>query len=340
MTHNNANKNTNIPIISVLATGGTIAGKASVAGSLAECKSGVILAEGLLGALPELKDIAIIRCRQVANIGSEDMTPEVWLSLAHTLAEDAADEQVAGSVILHGTDTMEETSFFLDLLHCGGKPVVMTGAMRPADAPSADGPMNILNAVRIACCEDAAGLVAMNDRIHRAADVVKTDTMNLDAFSSRGGGEGRMVDGRPVFYRAAPEGGGRPMFDLSAMAELPRMEIVYGHAGQRREMADAALATGAWGIVHAGVGMGNVHKDVRPALAEAAAGGVVVVCSSRVTAGPSPLTESHRRDRFVAAGELNPQKSRVLLQLALTGTTDPGAIQKMFDRFQFSVSRR
>lgn len=337
MPHEKADKKDIFPVISVLATGGTIAGKASVAGSLAEYKSGVILAEGLLDALPELKDIAAIRCRQIANIGSEDMTPEVWLDLAHALAEDAADPEITGTVILHGTDTMEETSFFLDLLHAGDKPVVMTGAMRPADAPSADGPMNILNAVRIARHGDAPGrgvLVAMNDRIHRAANVVKTDTMNLDAFSSRGGGcEGRMVDGRPVFYRPAAGDGRTPMFDLSAVVEIPRVEIIYGHAGQRRELVDAALATGAWGIVHAGVGMGNTHKDVRPALAEAAAGGVAVVCSSRVTAGPSPLTESHRRDRFIAAGELNPQKSRVLLQLALTTTTDTAKIQKCFDRF-------
>lgn len=323
------------PLIVVLATGGTIAGRSQGELGGANYRPGAIGAGELLAGLPGMDAIARLRYEQVANIGSEDMMPEVWFSLAAHLRREMADAETAGVVILHGTDTMEETAFFLDLIGDWKKPVVMTGAMRPADAPSADGPMNILDAVRTAVAADSAGrgvLVAMNGVIHAARDVAKTDTLNLDAFRSRGGGsEGRMVDSRPVYFRSAGRDDSRVVFDIGDIEELPRVEILYGHAGQRRELVDAALAAGAWGIVHAGVGMGNVHAAVRPALIEAARGGMAVVCSSRVPGGPSPKTDRNRLDGFISAGELNPQKARVLLQLALTRTNKPREIQAIFD---------
>lgn len=321
------------PLISLLATGGTIAGK-STDGGATNYRSGEVPAEELLRAAPGLNRIAAVRCRQIANIGSEDMVPEVWLDLAREVARETADPAVSGVVILHGTDTMEETAFFLDLTGAAAKPVAMTGAMRPADAASPDGPANILDAVRTAASPLATGrgvLVVMNGVIHAARRVAKADTLSVDAFRSEEGPEGRMVGGAARFFGTAGASGAR--FDLSGVTELPRVEIIYGHTGQRRELVDAAVAAGAWGIVHAGVGMGNVHRDVRPALAEAATGGVVVVCASRVPCGPVPLTDRLRRDGFLAAGGLNPQKARVLLQLALARGDRAAGIQKLFASF-------
>lgn len=328
--------------VTVLATGGTIAGQASLPGSVANYQPGVLQAEDLLKAVPGLADSAAINCRQVANLGSEDMDPSVWLALAAAVREEMANPEVTGIVVLHGTDTMEETACFLDLCVLGNeetiKPVVMTGAMRPADAVSADGPANILGAVRTAISPNAAGrgvLVVFNGKIHAARRVYKADSLNLDAFASTVGGcEGLLLDGTPFFLQSAGRPPVQASFDIAECEDLPRVEIIYGHAGQRRELVDAALATGAWGVVHAGVGMGNIHAAVRPVLAEAAAGGTVVVCASRVPEGASVRTERNRKDRFVSAGPLNPQKARVLLQLALTETDDFTVIQSMFDSYQ------
>lgn len=330
-----------MPLITVLATGGTIAGQATLAGSVANYQPGVLQADTLLAAIPGLADLATIRCRQIVNLGSEDMEPAVWLSLAAALREEMTDPAVAGIVVLHGTDTMEETACFLDLCATGrqpAKPVVMTGAMRPADAVSADGPANILGAVRTALCPAAAGrgaLVVFNDAIHSARRVYKADSLNLNAFNSAAGGrEGMLIDGVPHFHAPARPSPVQQSFDLAGVEELPRIEIIYGHAGQRRDLVDAALSAGAWGIVHAGVGMGNIHAAVRPALVEAAAGGTAVVCASRLAEGMGVHTERNRRDRFISAGALNPQKARVLLQLALTQTDDIGKIQAIFDAYQ------
>lgn len=327
-----------LPGLTVVATGGTIAGRSCGGGRTAEYLPGEISGEELLAAVPGLAEKARIRCRQISNIGSEDMTVEVWLALAEAIREELARDDVSGVVVLHGTDTMEETGVFLDLTtDAGRKTVVMTGAMRPADAVSADGPANILAAATVAADPLAAGrgvLIVMNDVIHRARFATKTNTLALDAFRSPDGGEeGRLADGRAHFYR--PASGEREfVFPLDGVTELPRVEIVYGHAGQGREMVDAALVGGAWGVVHAGVGMGNIHRAARAALAEAAAGGTVVVCASRVGGGIVPSTDAMRRDGFVSAGDLNAQKARVVLQLALTRSSTAREVQEVFDAYR------
>ena len=325
--------------VAVLATGGTIAGRSGDLSRAGGYTPGVIEAEALLASVPGLDTSQIVRVRQVANIGSEHMNEQVWFALARALTEEAADPAVAGVVVLHGTDTMEETAFFLDLVQSSPKPVVTTGAMRPADALGADGPANMANAICLAQSKAARNrgvLVAMNEKIHSAARVFKTDTVNLDAFqSSPGGPLGRIVGGEPLFYEQLPDAESRRRadFSLSGIDKLPRVEILYGHAGQGRELIDAAVASGAEGIVHAGVGMGNIHETARAALCEAAAGGVPVVCASRVPFGPVPLDRAMRRDRLIAARNLNPQKARVLLQLALTIAWEPDAIQRLFDPY-------
>ncbi|MCD8352332.1 MAG: asparaginase [Planctomycetaceae bacterium] len=340
MTRNDSINSASLPLISVLATGGTIAGQSTRQGSSANYRSGVVSGDDLLAAVPGLSAAVRLRAHQVANIGSEDMTSDVWLDLVRTASQELDDPEVSGVIVLHGTDTMEETAVFLDCLLPHGKPVVMTGAMRPADAVSADGPANILAAVQTAVCPAASGrgvLVVFNNDIHAARRVRKTDSMALNAFSSWGGPEGRVVDGDPVFFRPATAREGLPVFTVAGLDALPRVEIIYGHAGQERGLVDAALAAGAWGLVHAGVGMGNVHGDVRPALAEAVAGGVAVVCATRVVDGPVPLTEKIRRDGFIAAGFLSPAKARVLLQVALTrGDWQKGGMQALFDRYSLA----
>lgn len=337
-----------LPLVVVLAAGGTIAGRSSRAGSAVEYQAGEIAGDALLASVPGLDRIARIRCRQIASIGSEDMTDDVWLALAREAVLESAREDVSGVVVLHGTDTLEETAVFLDLtVRSPGnspaplsKPLVLTGAMRPVDAVSADGAANILAAVSVAANPASAGrgvLVVMNDVVHRARFVTKRDTTALDAFESPcGGPEGRVTGGRIHYFRTASAGAfsSDACFDVRNMRELPRVYIIYGHAGQSRELADAAVAAGAWGIVHAGAGMGNIHKTVRAALAEAVRGGTIVVCASRAGNGIVPFTEAMRRDGFVSALDLNAQKARVVLQLALTRCSTPGGVRDVFSAYR------
>lgn len=294
------------PLVSVLATGGTVAGKAAERTSVVNYQPGVETAESLLASVDGLSAVADIRCRQVANIGSKSMSEAVWLKLAAAAAEELADPAVTGVVVLHGTDTQEETACFLDLAALPGireKSVVLTGAMRPASALSADGPRNMLNAARVAVCPGSAGrgvLLAFNDLVHLARRVYKSDSMYVNAFSSAGGGaEGCIVDDGVCYYRPASAVPAQAHFSLADVDELPRVEIVYGHAGQSRVIVDAALASGARGVVHAGTGMGNVHEDVRPTLTDAAATGIAVVCSSRIDGGRSPMTTLKQKNRFI-----------------------------------------
>lgn len=324
-----------LPSVAVLATGGTISGEAPDPDNPTAYESGVVGVDTLLSAAPDITRHADITGVQVANIGSEHMTEDVWLRLAETSARFLA-EGADGVVILHGTDTMEESALFLALALPTGKPVVLTGAMRPANAVGADGPMNILNAVRIAASPAAAGrgvMVAISDRIFDAHDVAKTDTLGLDAFAAPARGPvGVVVDGEARFLRpSAFNPALRGLFEPGRPAPLPRVDIIYGHAGQTRDLVDAAVVAGARGLVTAGVGMGHVHRDVLPALIEAAAKGVAVVCASRVGRGMVPYGEEVRQHGFIAAGPLNPQKARVLLQVALTRTGEPSEIGKLFD---------
>jgi len=325
-----------LPRIVILATGGTIAGHAADRARSMEYVSGALGANELLAAVPGLLSRAHIECETVASIGSEHMTDGIWLSLAVAVTRQLSRDDVAGVVVLHGTDTMEETAYFLNLVVHTEKPVVMTGAMRPANAVSADGNANLLNSVILAATPEAGGkgvLVCLNDSIGAARDVVKTNTTNLSAFASPVFGElGIIAGGVPVFYRSPVRLHGMASeFSVDTLAELPRVEIIYGHAGQRPELVDAAVGFGARGLVHAGVGMGNVHNDVIGALERAAKSGVPVVCSSRTGSGMVLPNGKLSRHGFITADTLNPQKARVLLRLALTKTTDAPTIQRYFD---------
>lgn len=324
-----------MPQILILATGGTIAGQAAESARASTYTPGVLQVEMLLAAVPGLEKAAHITAEQIASVGSEDMTEDIWFRLLERLRRANNDPDIDGVVILHGTDTMEETATFLDCTVAMAKPVVLTGAMRPANAVAADGPANILAAVRVAAAptaRDRGVLAVFNDGIFAGCELVKMDAVNLDAFTSPFAGPlGAVADETPLWRRPAGRKGATVRFAPARDQPLPRVEIIYGHAGQRPELVQAALDAGAEGIVHAGVGMGNIHKAVKPLLVDAARKGVPVVQASRCFRGMvAPLPERNPDEPFIRSCGLNPQKARVLLQLALGETREAAAIQRIF----------
>ncbi|MDR3213690.1 MAG: type II asparaginase [Azoarcus sp.] len=325
-----------LPNIHVLATGGTIAGRQMGAGP--RYQAGELGIEALLGAVPTVRALANIRSEQIANIGSQDMDEDIWLKLARRVNELLAQKNVDGVIITHGTDTLEETAYFLDLTVKSDKPVVLVGAMRPASAVGADGPANLFDAVVVVASPDSAArgvLVAMNGNVFEARDATKVSTTAVQAFAAPNFGPlGQVHDGRVFYWRRSDRASSRPLaFDVSGLDNLPLVGIVYGHANAPELPVKTLVEAHYRGIVSAGVGNGNLYHKVLGALADAANQGVAVVRSSRVAAGPTmrDVELDDTRYGFVAAGALNPQKARVLLQLALTKTQEPGEIQKMFD---------
>ncbi len=328
-----------LPRIAVLATGGTIAGSAADAAQTSGYQAGVVGVDRLLAAVPALSQVARIEAEQVASIDSKDLDVALWTTLGARIAELAAREDIDGIVITHGTDTLEETAYALHLTVKTDKPVVLTAAMRPSSALSADGPLNLLGAVTVAGSQAARGLgvlVAFNNRIHCARDVVKTSTYAVDAFHSPEIGVlGWVQDGRVEFQRAAlrPHTSATP-FVLGA--SWPNVEVVASYAGASRTAVDALVAAGVRGIVVAGTGNGSIHATVQAALGEARAGGVAVVRASRVGSGHVMRNGAAPDDAlgFVSAGTLNPYKARVLLMLALAvGESEPAALQQVFDTY-------
>ncbi len=326
---------THLPRIRLLATGGTIAGAQTTGGR--GYQAGKFSIDALVEAVPQLATLARLEIEQVAAIGSQDMNEAVWLKLAARTqaALDVAD--IAGAVITHGTDTMEETAFFLNLVVHSDKPVVLVGAMRPATAISADGPMNLYNAIAVAGHPSSRGrgvLVVANDEIHFAREIAKTDTTQVGTFNSGHRGLAGLVNAGRLHLYAPPvrRHTAQSEFSLAGIPALPRVDIVYAHAGMGRELIDAAVKAGARGLVIAGVGDGNLGAVALAAAAEAAKGGVAVVRSSRTGGGVVERNIEVDDDKFgfIASDELNPQKARVLLQLGLTRTTDPKVLQDMF----------
>ncbi|SAL65101.1 L-asparaginase II [Caballeronia terrestris] len=330
---------TSNPRIAVLATGGTIAGQAGDASRTAGYKAGVVGVDKLLEAVPALSQVAQIHAEQIASIDSKDMSIALWIALSQRINALLAQDDVDGIVVTHGTDTLEETAYLLHLTVKSDKPVVLTAAMRPSTALSADGPLNLLNAVTVAAQKSAwkqGVLVAFNNQIHSARDVTKTSTYAVDAFRSpEVGALGWVQDGRVEFQRAAvrPHTTRTP-FD--AQGALPAVEIVTSYAGASRAAIDAFVAAGVKGIVIAGTGNGSVHATLQQALADARKQGVAVVRSSRVGSGHVMRNGAASDDALgsVSAGTLNPYKARVLLMLALAANiTNPAAIQQTFDTY-------
>lgn len=327
------------PNIHILATGGTIAGTGSSA-TATNYTAGQVAIGTLLDAVPQLKGIANVTGEQVVRIGSQDMNDEVWLTLAKRINELLASPEVDGIVITHGTDTMEETAYFLNLTVKSNKPVVLVGAMRPSTAISADGPLNLYNAVVTASDQNSKGkgvLVVMNGTILGAESVTKMHTTGVETFQSPNSGALGYVLNSHAVYNQAPlkKHTTQSAFDISELQALPKVGIVYSYSNIEADMVEPMLKNGYKGIVHAGVGNGNIHRNVYPVLEEARKQGILVVRSSRVPTGPSTLDNEvdDARYEFVASQQLNPQKARILLMLALTQTDDWKKIQEFFNEY-------
>ena len=327
------------PKVVILATGGTIAG-AAASQTDAGYKSGAVGVDILIQAVPQLKDLADVSGEQVASIGSQDMNDQVWLKLGKRVNEILASPDVAGVAITHGTDTLEETSYFLQLVVKSDKPVVMTGSMRPSTAMSADGPLNIYNAVGIAADPKARGrgvLVAIDDDIHSAHDIIKMHTTDVATFSSGEAGLiGASLFGSNVWYRTPAQVHTKNSeLGMGDGQSLPRVDIIYAHANMSPDLITAAVQNGAKGLVIAGVGDGNMTAPALEAVKQAIAKGVVVVRSSRVNGGIVRRNIEVNDDQTgtVASMELNPSKARVLLQLALLKSKDSKKIQDYFNRY-------
>ena len=329
----------NLPNVVVLATGGTIAGAAS-SDVQAAYTSGQVGVDQLIAAVPQAKKLATLRGEQIANIGSQDMNDEVWLRLARRVNELAAMPDVEGIVITHGTDTIEETAYFLNLIVKTKKPVVMTAAMRPSTALSADGPLNFFNAVAIAANQAASGrgvLVVINDWIHGASSLTKTSTTAVQTFlSPLRGLIGTVAYGDAEFYRG-PVGRNtlNSEFSLDGVSALPRVDIIEAHENMDGALIEAAAAAGAKGIVIAGVGNGNMTQAALAALAEESKKGIVCVRSSRVVTGRVGRNVEVDDDKLglIASEDLSPQKARVLLRLALLKQRSLGDIQRIFQEY-------
>ena len=322
---------TRLPHIVILATGGTIAGSAASNTQ----KAGALGVQTLINAVPEMSKIAHVEGEQVANIGSENMTSDIILQLSKRVNALLARDDVDGVVITHGTDTLDETPYFLNLTVKSNKPVVFTAAMRPATAISADGPMNLLEAVTVAADPDARGrgvMVVLNDRIGAARFVTKTNATSLDTFRAPEEGYlGVVVGGKPQFEtRVDKIHTLRSVFDVRQLKVLPKVVIIYGYQDDPEYMYDAAIAHHADGIIYAGTGAGSVSVRSAAGIKKAQQAGIVVVRASRTGSGVVPPDDSQPG---LVADSLNPAKARILLMTALTQTKDPQLIQQYFHTY-------
>jgi L-asparaginase len=331
--------NPSLPTVVVLATGGTIAG-AAASDVQAKYTSGQVGVEQLLAAVPQAAKLARLRGEQISNIGSQDMNDEVWLRLARRVNELTAMPDVSGVVITHGTDTIEETAYFLNLVVKSRKPVVLTAAMRPSTALSADGPLNFYNAVAVAANKDAAGrgvLVVVNDWVHGASSLTKTSTTAVQTFLSPLSGLIATVAYGEVEFHRGPIGRHTidSEFSVDGVTSLPRVDIIMAYENMDGALIDAAVAAGARGVVIAGVGNGNMTASAVETLAKHAKNGIAAVRASRVTIGRVGRNVELDDDKLglVASLDLNPQKARVLLRLALLKPRPAAELQRLFDEY-------
>ena len=322
-----------LPVVAVLSTGGTIASKHNPAkGGYEPALSG----EHLIGAVPAIRKIAQIQVEQISNISSSDMTPEIWIRLAGRVNDLLAKPNIAGIVVTHGTNTLEETAYFLDLTTTSTKPVILVGAQRPASDPDSDGPRNLLDAIRVAITPDAVNkgvMVVMNGQINAARDVTKTNTSQVETFRSLEFGELGVADENRVrFYRAPLR---RQTLSIGPKTRLGRVDIIMNYAGADGLLVRSVLHSGdVNGLAVAGMGLGGVTDSMFDAIQEARRRGIPIVISTRVPTGrvfPLSATKGSalalRQIGCVLADNLSPQKARVLLMLALTRTHDPGERQ-------------
>ncbi|WP_223881671.1 type II asparaginase [Affinibrenneria salicis] len=325
----------NLPHVVILATGGTIAGSGGSNTQTTGYKAGVIGVDSLINAVPEMKTLANVSGEQVVNIASENMTSDVLLKLAKRVNELLARGDVDGVVITHGTDTLEESAYFLNLTVKSDKPVVFTAAMRPSTAISADGPMNLYNSVLVAADKNARGrgvMIMLNDRIGSARFISKTNTTSLDTFKAQEDGYLGVVTGGKAWFQTRLDKAHtmRSVFDISQLETLPSVDIIYGYQDDPEYVYDAAIQHGVKGIVLAGVGSGSVSVRSDAGIRKAQSKGIVVVRSSRTGNGIVPPDDGLPG---LVADSLSPAKSRILLMLALTKSDNPDVIQSWFHSY-------
>ena len=325
-----------LPRVIILATGGTIAG-AGKSADRAGYTAGKIHVDDLVGSIPSVKKIAEITGEQVASVGSQDMTIDIWKKLAVRANEIFAKNEADAIVVTHGTDTQEETGYFLDLLIKSEKAVVLTGSMRPATAISADGPKNLYDAITVAISPKSKGrgvLISFNEGIFDAREVMKLSTTKVNAFGSPNSGPvGQVYDGKVEYYSSSMrEVNVKTPFNVANDTKLPRVDIVYMYADAPADMVDMLVSKKVDGIVIAGVGNGNFNKAYMDAVKRAIQAGVVVCRASRTPSGRVVLEDEINDDELgtIVSDDLTPQNARILLMLGLTKTKDRKQLQQYF----------
>ncbi len=329
----------NLSNVVILATGGTIAG-AGESSTGSSYTSGQVGIEAMIDAVPNIRKLANLRGEQISNVGSQDMSVKIWIDLANRINELLATNDVDGIVITHGTDTQEETAFFLNLVVKSDKPVVLTGSMRPSTALSAEGPLNLYNAVAVAANPISKGhgvLVVMNDEIHSAHAVKKMITTPVQTFMSPLHGLlGTVIFGDVTFFHK-PHGLNttNSEFSIDGVTKLPRVDIVYACADMSPDLINLMVKAGAKGIIIAGVGDGNMTTATLDAAKKATSQGISVVRAARVPVG-AVLIHGEVNDKeygTISSNELNPQKARVLLMLALSKDRSREELQDLFIKY-------
>jgi L-asparaginase len=316
-----------LPLIKVVATGGTIA----------NTPSGRLHAGEVADAIPAVKKVARLEVEEVIRVGSSAISVENWLTLARRINDiQAREPEVKGIVVTHGSNTVEETAYFLSLTVKGDKPVVLTAAQRQFTTLSSDSPKNFLQAVRVAAADEARGkgaLVVANDVINAARDVSKNISYRLETYSSRDiGALGFVDEDRVTFYRAPLKQ--QPPFDLSRVQKLPRVDVIYTYAGADGALIDAAIAHAkADGLVIAGFPTGSGTPAMDEAVNRLVAKGIPVVMTNRGGMGRVIDTRAAEKRPLIWGDNLTPQKARILLMLALTTTRDPAELQRMFQLY-------
>jgi glutamin-(asparagin-)ase len=325
-----------LPNVVILATGGTIAGAGASAENSATYAAAKVPVDKLIAGLPELSKVATVRGEQTFQIASESFTNENLVTLAKRVSALSKQADVDGIVITHGTDTLEETSYFLNLVVRTQKPIVVVGSMRPGTALSADGALNLYNAVNVAASKDAMGkgvLVTMNDELNSGRDVAKAVNIKTEAFKSAWGPLGMVVEGKNYWFRSlAKRHTAQSEFNIDEIDTLPKVDIAYGY-GNVPAASYEAIGKGAKAIIHAGTGNGSVADRVVPTLQKLRADGVQVIRSSHVNAGGFVLRNAEQPDDkydWVVAHDLNPQKARILAMVALTKPLSAADLQRVF----------
>jgi L-asparaginase len=328
-----------LPRIIILGTGGTIAG-AGASADRAGYTAGKIPIDDLIGSIPSIKKVANISGEQIASVGSQDMTVDIWKKLAIRINEIFKNNEADGIVITHGTDTQEETAYFLDLVVTSEKPVVLTGSMRASTAISADGPKNLYDAITIAANPKSKGrgvLVSFNEGIFDGRDVMKLSTTKTNAFGSPNTGPvGQAYDGRVEYYSTSTRevNPTKPVV-IKADTKLPRVDIVYMYADAPSDQLDLLISKKVDGIVIAGVGNGNFNKAYTEAVKRAVAAGIIVCRASRTPSGRVVLHDEINDEQLgtIVSDDLTPQKARVLLMLGLTKSKDKKQLQDLFFKY-------